>query len=244
MRVRNWILTAALVSLASPALAVVKVYDASQDNGTAGTSFQYSTTLCPPIDPTPNVVGGSHTLIDDGLGTVTMSQFELTHIVYTDLGTDSLTAVFGPGSFVFVSATPTNNISTLPVTVSGDTSPSGGGVAWGIIGGFTNTGIAFCASSPQTICTLGAMVPHGITSPLGPINSPTYDLGTWSFDAEGDLSASQYINRTSNGGTANGQRLITGSYVGSSLPALPLIGAAALALGLVVAGSRSVLRKK
>lgn len=241
MRIRNWILAIALVSLTSPALAVVKVYDGSPDNGTAGESFQYSTTLCPPITSKLNVIQGHHTIVDTGGGTVTLTDFEVSELVYSNYGPEAIESVFGPGAFVFVSATPTNTITGLPLTSPGDTTSS---IAWGVIAGFKNTGVAFCIASPQTICTGGAMVPHGQTSPLGPINSPTYDLGTWSFDAAGDLSASQYISRTNNGGTSNGQRLIRGSYVGSSIPALPLIGAVALALGLVVAGSRSVLRKK
>ena len=241
MHLRNWILAAALISLSSPALATVKVYDASADNGTAGEGFSYSTTQCPPIDVDQNTIQGAHTIEDNGLGTVTLTAFELSHIVESNYGPEAIESVFGPGAFVFVSATPTNNIAGLPVTSPGSTTSS---IAWGVVAGFTKTGIAFCIASPQTICTGGAMVPHGQTSPLGPINSPTYDLGTWSFDAAGDLSASQYIHRTNNGGTSNGQRLVRGAYVGSSIPALPLIGAAALALGLVVAGSRSVLRKK
>jgi hypothetical protein len=243
MRIRNLILIAALVALASPALATVKVYDASTDNGTPGTQLAYSTTLCPPISVRPGRLTGNHTLEDTSGGTVSINNFSLTEFVMTNYVPPTLDAVFGPGSFVFITASPTINNNSLPQTGAGSTAPSSS-VAWGIISGFTNTGIAFCIASPQTICTGGAMVAHGVTTPLGAINSTTYDLGTWSFDAVGDLSASQYISRTSNGGTANGQRLITGAYVGSSIPALPLIGAGALALGLVVAGTRTVMRKK
>jgi hypothetical protein len=64
--------------------------------------------------------------------------------------------------------------------------------------------------------------------------SASYDLGTWNFDAEGDYEAAQaYIFRTSNGGLANLQQLLRGAFVGASLPALPLLGFAALAAGLV-----------
>lgn len=243
MRIRNLILIAALVALATPALATVKVYDASVENGTGGSSISYSTTLCPPVTASPGKIQGAHTLEDAGGGTVSMNDFFLIDLVYTNYVPPTLDGVFGPGSFVFITASPTIQNQSLPQTGTGSTAPSGS-VAWGVVSGFTNTGVAFCISSPQTICTGGAMVAHGVTAPLGAINSTTYDLGTWSFDAVGDLSATQYINRTSNGGTSNGQRLITGSYVGSSIPALPLIGAGALALGLVVAGTRTVMRKK
>ncbi|MEE3332361.1 MAG: hypothetical protein VX246_15950 [Myxococcota bacterium] len=243
MRISTLAAIGLMVAFATPSLATVKVYSAHGDSGTPGDGIGYTTTLCPAIKVTAGVIQGSHELTDGGGGTVSMTGFNLTDVVYTNIQPPDLNAVFGPGSFVFVTASASNGNKSLPAAGSGSTAP-GGSIAWGVISGFTNTGLSFCISSPQTICTGGAMIPHGITGPLGPINSPTYDLGTWSFDAEGDLTASQYINRTNNGGTSNGQRLIRGAYVGAAVPALPLVGMGALALGFLVAGTRSVMRKK
>ena len=136
-------------------------------------------------------------------------------------------------------------VTSVPVVRTGSTTAGSGTIAWGLISGWNSTGIGFCISSPQTICTGGSMLPHGITTVLSPIPSPTYDLGTWTFDAAGDLvAANNWVHQTNNGGTSNRQRLIKGTYVGAAIPALPLIGAGALAIALLAAGTRSVMRKK
>ena len=247
MKLRNLIIAAAALAIASPALATVKVYDGTADNGTVGDVLQYSSTLCPPIQSTAGGVQGYNKLTDTGGGSVTLST-EVVALTEVDYGTAALTGIFGPGSFVFVNSR--NTWTTIaPAVGTGETNEPGSGmgmktVTWGVIAGWNTTGTAFCIASPQTICTGGSMTPHGETVPSAPPNSPTYDLGTWSFDAAGDLVASQYITGTHNGGTSNRQRLIRGAYVGSSIPALPLLGAGALALGLAVAGTRSVMRKK
>ena len=74
--------------------------------------------------------------------------------------------------------------------------------------------------------------------------SDTYNLGTWNFDAVGDLSATWIITRTSAGGLSNSQELHRGAFVGASLPALPLVGFGALALSLAVIGGRALFGKK
>ena len=133
---------------------------------------------------------------------------------------------------------------TLGTTHPGSTAPTGT-VDWGVLSGWVNSGISFCISSPQTICTGGSQIPHGVTTPSPAPNSPTYDLGTWAFDAEGDFAAlAPYINQTNNGGTSNRQFLLKGAFVGGSIPALPIIGAGALTLGLLVVGARTTLRKR
>jgi len=244
MKTSIWGVVVAACLLALPATAVVKVYDANAPNGTVGTEFLYTTTLCPPIQPTPGRLQGSYELEDAGGGTVTLQKFGLKRIVNTNLGPAALNVVFGPGSYVFVtsdsSMKPTEGTSHL-----GSTAPSTGSIDWGVLGGWTRTGLAYCISSPLTICTGGTQVPHGVTVPAPNPDSPTYDLGTWAFDAEGDMdAATAYIISTNNGGTTNIQFLIKGAFVGGSIPALPLVGAGALALGLLVAGSRAMLRKR
>ena len=243
MNVRSWALAIAIALIALPASAVVKVYNSTAPGGQTGSEFQFSTTLCPVIQESPGLIQGSHKLDDASTGTVTLVEMNVRRIVDTNFGPDALTVVFGPGSYVFVTSDSTRGPG-VGTTHPGSTAP-GGTVDWGVLAGWVNSGQAFCISSPTTICSAGAQTPHGITSASPPSNSPTYDLGTWIFDAEGDFSAaSPYINQTNNGGTSNRQFLLRGSFVGGSIPALPLIGAGALALGLLVMGARTTLRKK
>ena len=240
MRLHHWLVAAAVLGLALPASAVVKVYDATPPHGTGGDELQFSTTLCPPIQTTSGNAQGSYKINDTGSGTVTMTVFDLQRVTKAEF---DATAIFGPGAFVFVDAV--SFISATPnQTAPGSTAP-GGTVDWGVLGGFLSTGVGFCVSSPQTICTAGAQLPHGATTPLSPITSPTFDLGTWAFDAEGDFEATApYVWGTFNGGTGNRQSLLRGTFVGGGIPALPLVGLGAVALGLLVAGTRATLRKK
>jgi len=234
---------AALAPLALPASATVKVYNATPPNGTPGDAFAYAATLCPPIRVTPGQQQGDFSLSDTGGGTVTIAGWNQHRIVTTNLGPSQLGSVFGPGSYVFVDSRTTLS-PALGQTGVGGTNP-GGSVDWGVLGGWSSTGAAFCVASPQTICTSGAQIPHGQTTPVPPINSPTYDLGTWAFDASGDFQAvSNYIWGTFNGGVSNAQMLLRGSFVGGAVPALPLVGAGALAVGLAIAGARSAMRRK
>ncbi|MEE3332329.1 MAG: hypothetical protein VX246_15790, partial [Myxococcota bacterium] len=66
MRIQHLIVAAALVAIATPALATVKVYSADPDNGMPGDEILYATGLCPPIDPTAGTVHGENTLTDGG----------------------------------------------------------------------------------------------------------------------------------------------------------------------------------
>lgn len=239
MNFQKSIVALALIAIASPAAATVKVYDSDPGNGTPGDQVQYTQTQCPPISVSADTLYGSATLIDDGLGTVTMTQG--LQIAVTKINFPDATVAFGPGAFVFIDAVAESDVLTTPAA-PGSTAP-GGTVAWGIVSGFNLTGVGYCIASPQAICT-GAMLPHGITTNIV-LSSPTYDLGTWSFDPmTGDVEGSPYITQTTNGGNSNRQYVTRGSYVGASIPALPLLGAGALALALTVAGARTLLRKK
>jgi len=195
------------------------------------------------VQITPSIYRGNYTLSDTGGGTVTATQYSQQLVQSVNFGPAALTVVFGPGSYVFTTSLTTFS-PTIPATAPGSTAP-GGTVDWGVLSGWDRQGEAFCISSPLTICTGGTQVPHGITTPISGAPSVTYDLGTWVFDASGDFeAASNYVVGTFNGGTSNRQALLRGLYVGGSIPALPLVGIAALALGLVTAGARSVLRGK
>jgi len=193
---------------------------------------------------------GYRRLNDDGLGTVTLDEFVSVADNITDIGPDLLITVFGPGAFIFIDNTATTSItSTHPSNSSGIGAHGPSGTApgetaeWGVVSGFVNTGSNFCLSSPVTICNQNGFA-HGSTLPTV-LPSSTYDLGTWNFDAEGDLLAETwYLTRTSNGGLSNNHVLVSGNFVGSALPALPLIGFGALALSLAVLGGRALVGKK
>ena len=74
------------------------------------------------------------------------------------------------------------------------------------------------------------------------LRSSTYDIGTWTFDSTGDFDATGYIRETFNPGTFNTLLFFDGKLFGASLPALPIVGLGALAVGLLVVGARSLIR--
>jgi hypothetical protein len=77
-----------------------------------------------------------------------------------------------------------------------------------------------------------------------PVRSSTFDIGTWTFDSNGDFDATGWVNATFDPGTANTQNFFDGKLFGATLPALPIVGFGALALGLLVVGARSLMRGK
>ena len=243
MRLVNFLLVLILLLFAGSASAEMKSYDTSAENGTPGDTILTATEFCPPIITTPGVRFGYSFIEDDGLGTVSLENVQLSQGV-TDIGPDFLESIFGPGAFVFISnsATVTNVGSggSPHVSASGSGTDPGEIAVWGIVSGWTATGSQFCISSPVAICG-GAGFVHGAS--VGPvIESGTYNLGTWAFDALGDYQASSYIERTVNGGLSNTQAVLRGAFTGSALPALPLVGAGALALSLAIIGGRSLIR--
>ena len=253
MRITTIIAAAGLVlaGLAGSASAELKYYDASNNNGLVGDFWNTATNLCPPQQTTPGILQGFAKIEDTGTGTVTMVQREVHITTLIDLGPDQLTVTFGPGAFIFIDAkttgapTPgqTSNVTGIGAHGPSSTAP-GSSVEWGIISGWAATGGQFCVSSPTSICD-NAGFGHGQTvTPVKP--SSTYNLGTWAFDANnGDFQITEpYIERTSNGGLQNSRYDIRGAFVGSALPALPLIGFGALALSLAVIGGRSLVGKK
>ena len=240
MRFRHVLLILALLALAAPSGAVVKVYDATPPHGTPGDSFTFNLANCPPINSRLGNIWGFFKIDDTSTGTVTTVDYEEQPVTVTQF---DIAQFFGPGAYVFIDARATSQPS-LPFTGTGSTAP-GGSVSWGVLGGWTQTGYVFCAASPTTICSNSAATPHGTTANLGAPPSPTQDLGTWTFDAEGDMLAlTAVIGRTNLGGTSNEQALLRGAFVGGGIPALPLIGIGALAAGLLVAGARTMARRQ
>jgi hypothetical protein len=249
-RLSHLLIAAVTLGLAGSAQAAVKFYSSDLANGTPTDQKRISINICPPIVITPDSLGGYRKILDDGLGTVTLDEYVSTSANLTDLTADILTPVFGPGAFIFIDNVSTNSITgssvsnTSGIGAHGPSSTAPGQTAeWGIVSGFGLTGTQYCVSSPVAICNENGFA-HGAT--ITPVNpSTTYDLGTWNFDAVGDLQAeSYYLTRTSNGGLSNNHVLVEGALMGASLPALPLIGFGALALGLAVLGGRALLGKK
>jgi hypothetical protein len=251
MRIRSIMATVMMLSFAGSANAAVKYYDSSGNNGKVADFWNWATNLCPPQQTTPGILQGFAKITDDGAGTVTMSDHEVQITTLIDLGPDQLTTTFGPGAFIFIDARTTAEMTagqtstTTGVGAHGPSSTSGGSsVEWGLTAGWASTGTQFCVSSPVTVCN-GAAFAHGQTvQPVKP--SATYNLGTWDFDAAtGDYQITDpYIERTSNGGLQNSRYDMKGAFVGSALPALPLVGFGALALSLAVIGGRSLIGKK
>jgi len=226
-----------VLTCAAAASAEVKVYNSNKVGGTPGDEFTTAPQTCPTVTSNLGSLRGSATISDTGSGTVTLDDLEIRRVIAQDFNTELF---FGPGSFVFVDVQETSR-PTPGQTGTGSTAPTSGSVSWGILGGWTRTGTQFCVASPTSLCTIANFI-HG-TTVTAPIPSTTYDLGTWSFDAEGDYTATPYIQTTLSGGTANTQYALRGAYVGAALPALPLVGFGALSLALVGIGARS-LRKK
>jgi len=234
---RKFMFVAIALSLAPAAMAEVKVYNSNSPASAGGTRIGVFSNLCPTTQTTPGALRGQATLTDDGLGTVTMTELVVTQPALINIDT---TGAFGPGAFIFIEG----NVTSTPTqgqTGTGSTAPAGS-VSWGIISGWSVTGATFCTSSPGSTCTDNGFALNITVEPDQP--STTYDMGTWSFDAAGDYTAPPYVQRTSNGGIANTQWELRGTFTGAALPALPLVGFGALAIGLAVVGGRSLMRKK
>ena len=246
MRLKISILLLTLILAAGSAHAATKTYDSSKENGDPGDSILISTTLCPPVRTTEDNIFGHAIIEDDGSGFVTLD-LTLRGDGFTDLKEDQLGTLFGPGAFVFIqSKTTTTNVppgGMVHVSQPGSGTDPGESAVWGIVSGWSATGYSFCVSSPVSICNQNVSL-HGVTLPPK-VTSGTFNLSTWAFDAEGDYEAlTAYNAGITNGGLTNSQNLLRGAFHGRSLPALPLVGAAALALSLAVIGGRALSGKK
>lgn len=225
------------LALAPAAVADVKTYSSDPPGGTPGDRLTSTFTLSPKFIPAPKERKGDFQLTDAGLGVVTLDAYSQGADTIVDIDT---TGRFGPGGFIFIISTGRGG-PTAGQTGAGGTT-SGSSIAWGVISGWTTSGVVFCLASPTSVCTANAFT-HGVTV-ANTSTSSTFDIGTWSFDAVGDMTATPYITRTNNAGLSNTQNLTRGALTGSSLPAMPLVGFGALALSLLVVGGRAVIRKK
>jgi len=230
----------AVIAFSTNAIAETKVYSSNPPGGLQGDAIINTPANSPSSEFFGESQFGRVVITDDGLGTVTLDEFIDTSSP-TPLDLDLSTAL-GPGAFVFNA--PTTTTSPTPgQTGTGSTAAGTGSITWGVISGWTNTGFQFCISSPTTVCN-STSTPHGVTTEADDVPSSTYDLGTWSFDAEGNYEASPLIGSTLSGGTSNIVLLYRGRLVGPALPALPLLGMGALGLALLSLGARSSLQKK
>jgi hypothetical protein len=246
MRLFASLLVFSLVQLSSSSFAATKSYDASKANGTPGDGILATTTLCPPVQTTLEEWEGHAILEDDGAGSVSLNNTsQLTRL--TDLGPDQLAVALGPGAFIFVDQKETRtNVppgGSVHVSAPGSGTDPGEAAVWGIVSGWSTSGGKFCVSSPIALCNTNNFA-HGQTV-AATLESGTYNLSTWAFDANGDFeSVTPYLRAVLSGGIANGTVLQRGAFHGSSLPALPLVGFGALALSLAVIGGRSLMGKK
>jgi hypothetical protein len=249
MFLRTILLIMGLLLTASASQSAVKVYSSDGDNGIRGDVVVFGAESGPV--ESLEALQGHHQITDDSTGTVTLDVFMSVQDRFSNFGPDILTDVLGPGAFFFAELTSTLTINaaktsnTSGIGAHGPSSTAPGETAeWGVLSGFEITGADFCLSSPISVCNQNGFA-HGATVPSQQLGSTTYDLGTWNFDAVGDMEAAAfYITRTASGGTSNVTHFIRGTFHGASLPALPLVGFGALAVGLVVVGARAMAARK
>ena len=221
--------------IAAPAFAASNNYSQSAAGG--GDYLLRAPTITPSVRFSPGLLNDGHYILeDDGLGTVTGTQLEIR------VGNQSTTNITGfmmapPGGYIYTRGRTTFSWAAGQ-TAPGDTTTA---IDWGVLSGFGATGEAFCRSTPPFVCTFSQRTEDA--SQPSPIGSTTYDIGTWNFDAAGDFEATPYYDQTNNGGIGNSSYTLRAAFVGSSLPALPLVGFGALAIGLAVVGARTAMKR-
>ena len=232
------------LAVASPAFAEVKAYrqtDTDYPNGQFNI-LQRSPQLTPSVFPpasgaVPENSFGSYFLEDDSGGAVTLSSLVTgsTGLVAT---TTNSTGFMGnpPGAYLWIRSVNTTTVVGGQSGVGSSTTE----INWGVLSGWTATGGEFCKSTPPALCTFISRFEDATQAAVLP--SSTYDIGTWTFDGAGDFTSSGYIRGTQNGGISNTVQFSRGTFFGSSLPVLPVLGFGALALGLGVAGVRATRR--
>jgi hypothetical protein len=203
--------------------------------GTSNNSILRTQTLSPSVTPSANPDFFDVAVDDSGGGIITFRAFEFGGDTNT---TTNLTGFSGPSGFIFIRSVVR---TTFPQGQTGAGSTTSQ-IDWGLLTGWTATGGQFCNSSPPFVCTFAAFQ-EDMTAP-GLVRSSTYDIGSWTFDATGDFTSDGYVSGTFDAGLSNTIVFLSGKFFGTTLPALPIVGLGALALGLIVVGGRSLLRGK
>jgi hypothetical protein len=232
MRRLGLILFAAAGVLAQPAAAALKSYTLSGDQSslfpTCGTILH------------PGAVSGTALIDETGDGTPVLVDLEVQVdwaelIGYVDIGGIPGTSVTLESHQVLRPAPSQSGV--------GDTTST---IHWGSLTGWTQTGYYACithipgGSPPPSACV--TFVGFEGTGPPTPLASDSFDTDPWSFGPDGfSLTAPpvQIVNL--------GMGLLTGTVqwkgdLNVGVPALPLLGLAALSAALLYLGVRSLRR--
>jgi hypothetical protein len=213
---------------------VVGNFEESPIFGTSNFGILRTSNLSPSVQPTPGAPDFLQVVLEDlDGGIVTIVNYETGSDANS---TTNLTGFAGPGGFIFIRSS-ARGTQVPGQTGAGSTTSS---IDWGVLTGWSATGGSFCNSSPPFVCTFAAFQ-EDMTIPAV-VNSSTYDIGTWTFDSTGDFDATRYVTATHNPATTNILSFLDGKLFGTTLPALPIGGFGALALGLLVVGGRSLMR--
>lgn len=136
-------------------------------------------------------------------------------------------------------------LSTRERTSARDAPATGGTAAgqtlrWGVVSGWSISGAHWCHSIGSAICTVAMRMDQATTEP--PLDSPFYDLGTWTFHGTG-FTATPFVQLYFTGTSGNGMLLYSGFRVlDGTVPALPLAGRIGLGAALA-AGAAAALRR-
>ena len=201
--------------------------------GIGNVSILRTQTLSPSVQPSANPDFLTAIIDDPGGGVITSLSWETGGDTNT---TTNITGFSGPGGFIFIRSL-VRTTFVQGQTGSGSVTSA---IDWGILTGWTATGGQFCNSSPPFVCTF-AQFSEDMTAP-GLVRSSTYDIGTWTFDGSGNFTSDGYISGTFDSGLSNTIVFLSGKFFGTTLPALPIVGFGALALGLLVVGTRLLMR--
>ncbi len=121
-----------------------------------------------------------------------------------------------------------------------------GGIAstidWGTLSDWTLTGGTYCRAVPTYLCGYASALNLGTVD--SEVYSDEYDLGTWTFHGTG-FTGNGYIYRTAvEGGLGNLLWFLRGAKVkDGTVPALPLLGVGAVAVGVFALGVVSIRRR-
>jgi hypothetical protein len=216
---------AAALAIAYPAGAVLKHYTVSWSTISEFNSAN------PQLNKYPGGKGGaqdtSQAIVDNTASPVLK---RLLLVSETELTVQALSG------FIFLSSvTDQGPRKGLSFTGTGSTATT---IAWGLVTGWTVTGGFWCNSSPTYICGLADGIL--LVTAESPFNSPSYDLGTWTFHGTGFTSV-PYVNQIQSPGSesiGNAQYHLKGRLSAGLVPAIPVLGVALLGASLLFAGAR------
>jgi hypothetical protein len=228
---------AASVAIADPASAVLKHYDV------LWTTISEFNNQNPTVKKHPAQLRAQSrgVLADSGGGSPVLKRLAL----ISD-NTVTVNLFGGPPSFIYLSfhteEGPKKGTSFTGVG-SADTT-----IAWGLVTGWTMTGGLWCHSDAAFICTwivlLGAQGKDLAT--VDPqLQSPFYDLGTWTLHGTG-FTAAPFVHRTASPtsmSVGNTQYQLRGRLAAGLVPAVPVLGVALLGASLLFAGARQSRRR-